>query len=496
MNQCINETVRIIPAIALISLKEPVLHLHECIRGAALMSRNIDEIIQRAETIYNSAKTLLKESFYASSVRPLPYPTYPFIGFKLEKHHIQSSLTNVLENEGLYGTTITHVDLFNGYLREQLAYIQASHDVEFVVGESLEKIPLPYAIADLRDTERVISHLDALDDFVMPNLQRINDDIPNGLYPESRLIKPLALFTAERIDFSINRLEHYTSTNIEHFQNFIIFTNYQRYIDAFLTYGIDLMQNNKDYYAFIGPDNHIIDKKYIKEGIEVLAQMPAYHLKCQDKNGITFINIGVGPSNAKNITDHLAVLRPHGWIMLGHCAGLRHNQCLGDYVLAHAYVREDHVLDDDLPPWVPIPALAEIQIALEEATGKICGEENVRQCLRTGTVITTDDRNWELKTNSVYERFKKARAIAIDMESATIAANGYRLRVPYGTLLCVSDKPIHGEIKLRGMANEFYKKRITQHLQIGLRTVELLKRSGIMKLHSRKLRGFDEPPFR
>ena len=111
-------------------------------------------------------------------------------------------------------------------------------------------------------------------------------------------------------------------------------------------------------------------------------------------------------------------------------------------------------------------------------------------------VITTVDRNWELKTNSVYQRFKKARAIAIDMESATIAANGYRLRVPYGTLLCLSDKPIHGEIKLRGMANEFYKKRITQHLQIGLRTVELLKQSGVMKLHSRKLRGFDEPPFR
>lgn len=478
------------------SLKGPITHLHECIRGASLMSRNIDEIIQRAETIYNSAKILLKDSFHNPSVRPLPYPTYPFVGFKLEKHHIQQSPNNVLVNEGLYGTTITHVDLFNAYLREQLALVQSCHDVEFVVGESLEKIPLPYAVSDLGDTERVIAHLDALNDFVMPNLQRINDDIPNGIYPEHHAIKPLALFTAERIDFSINRLEHYTSTTIDHFQNFIIFTNYQRYVDAFLTYGIDLMKTNKDYYEFVGPDNRAINAKYVKEGAEILTQMPAYHLKCKDKNGITFINIGVGPSNAKNITDHLAVLRPHGWMMLGHCAGLRHNQCLGDYVLAHAYVREDHVLDDDLPPWVPIPALAEMQIALEQATSEICGEENVRQCLRTGTVITTDDRNWELKTNSVYERFKKARAIAIDMESATIAANGYRLRVPYGTLLCISDKPIHGEIKLRGMANEFYKKRITQHLQIGLRAVELLKQSGVMKLHSRKLRGFDEPPFR
>ena len=87
----------------------------------------------------------------------------------------------------------------------------------------------------------------------------------------------------------------------------------------FLNYGIDLMKKNKEYYEFIGPDDRPINTKYTKESPKILAQMPAYHLKCRDKNGITFINIGVGPSNAKNITDHLAVLRPHGWIMLGHC---------------------------------------------------------------------------------------------------------------------------------------------------------------------------------
>ena len=88
-----------------------------------------------------------------------------------------------------------------------------------------------------------------------------------------------------------------------------------------------------------------------------LPQMPAYHLKKKGHAGITMVNIGVGPSNAKTITDHVAVLRPHAWLMLGHCAGLRNSQRLGDYVLAHAYMREDHVLDDDLPVWVPIPAL-------------------------------------------------------------------------------------------------------------------------------------------
>ena len=68
--------------------------------------------------------------------------------------------------------------------------------------------------------------------------------------------------------------------------------------------------------------------------------------------------------------------------------------------------------------------------------------------------------------------------------------------MPYGTLLCVSDKPIHGEIKLRGMANNFYNDRVNQHLKIGLRAIQLIYERGIDSLHSRKLRGFDEPAFR
>jgi AMP nucleosidase len=74
-------------------------------------------------------------------------------------------------------------------------------------------------------------------------------------------------------------------------------------------------------------------------------------------------------------------------------------------------------------------------------------------------------------------RFSQSRAVALDMESATIAANGFRFRVPYGTLLCVSDKPLHGEIELPGMANHFYRERVDQHLRIGMRAVELLRRT-------------------
>jgi AMP nucleosidase len=92
-------------------------------------------------------------------------------------------------------------------------------------------------------------------------------------------------------------------------------------------------------------------------------------------------------------------------------------------------------------------------------------------------------------------RFSQSRAIALDMESATIAANGFRFRVPYGTLLCVSDKPLHGEIKLPGMANQFYRDRVDQHLRIGLRAVDLLRQQRQDQLHSRKLRSFAEVAF-
>ena len=226
--------------------------------------------------------------------------------------------------------------------------------------------------------------------------------------------------------------------------------------------------------------------------------MPAYHLKRPDGDGITLVNIGVGPSNAKTITDHLAVLRPDCWLMLGHCAGLRRSQLLGDYVLAHGYVRDDHVLDQDLPTWVPVPPIAEVQVALQEATEMVTGlhGQDLKTRLRTGTVVTTDNRNWELRFDELFSRLNLARAIAVDMESATVAANGLRFRVPYGTLLCVSDKPLHGELKLSGMANAFYRERVSQHLRVGLETMRLLREQGVDRLHSRKLRGFDEPAFR
>src|SRR5665213_3962065 len=208
------------------------------------------------------------------------------------------------------------------------------------------------------------------------------------------------------------------------------------------------MADGHPYYdSFIEPGNVVTKSKRLGGGTTGnqpprLPQMPAYHLAAPRGRGITMINIGVGPSNAKTITDHVAVLRPHAWLMLGHCAGLRNTQALGDYVLAHGYVREDHVLDGDLPIWIPIPPLAEIQVALEEAVAEVTGLSGfeLKSIMRTGTVASIDNRNWELRDQrEPVQRFSQSRAVALDMESAAIAANGFRFRVPYGTLLCVSD---------------------------------------------------------
>ena len=150
-----------------------------------------------------------------------------------------------------------------------------------------------------------------------------------------------------------------------------------------------------------------------------------------------------------------------------------------------------------LPIEIPIPAIAEVQTALYAAALSVTGEgeDELKKRLRTGTVVTTDDRNWELRYTLSALRFNQSRAVGIDMESATVAAQGYRFRVPYGTLLCVSDKPLHGELKLPGQANAFYERAISQHLRIGIGTLDLLRQEGD-GLHSRKLRSFDEPPLR
>ncbi len=412
---------------------------------------------------------------------------------------------------GRFETTLTRPDLYHSYYLDQFRLLLQNHGVELEVGTSAQPIPVHFSFAEHDHVEGNLSAQRRTlmrDVFDLPDLAAMDDGIANGTYiPKPGDPLPLSLFTGPRVDYSLHRLRHYTGTSPRAFQNFVLFTNYQFYIDEFVRLGhAEMANHDSEYVAFIEPGNVVTRRLGLAaDAADALGlapprlpQMPGYHLVRADNAGITMVNIGVGPANAKTITDHIAVLRPHAWIMLGHCAGLRTSQQLGDYVLAHGYVREDHVLDEELPLWVPIPALAEIQVALEQAVADVTqlDRTELKRIMRTGTVASTDNRNWELlPDNMPQRRFSQSRAVALDMESATIAANGFRFRVPYGTLLCVSDKPLHGEIKLPGMANHFYRERVDQHLRIGIRAIELLRAQGTDQLHSRKLRSFSEVAF-
>src|SRR5262245_26307233 len=471
------------------------------------------QAVEALKALYERNTTFLRDSFLSladsgdENVRYRAY--YPEVGISTASYaHIDTRMSyGHVPAPGQYTTTVTRPDLFESYLIEQLRLLIRNHGVPVTVAESSTPIPLHFAFGEGSYVEASVAERikrPLRDVFDVPDLNGTDDHIANGTFePISGEPLPLAPFTAQRIDYSLHRLSHYTATSPHHFQNFVLFTNYQFYIDEFCVHARELMsKGGRGYSHFIEPGNLITPagESAPQEGSTPsrMPQMPAYHLIKPGHGGITMVNIGVGPSNAKTITDHIAVLRPHAWLMLGHCAGLRNSQQLGDYVLAHAYVREDHVLDDDLPVWVPIPALAEVQVALESAVAEVTGFAgfDLKRIMRTGTVATIDNRNWELRDQrGPVQRLSQSRAIALDMESATIAANGFRFRVPYGTLLCVSDKPLHGELKLPGMASDFYKRQVAQHLTIGIRAVEKLADMPLERLHSRKLRNFSETAF-
>ncbi len=468
------------------------------------------DAVARLRELYDEATDFLVTHFLTltdgSQPRARYRAFYPELRLTIVNHSkVDSRLSfGHVSHPGSYAATITRPDLFQTYLEAQIGLLIRNHGVPVTVGISETPIPVHFAVAtrpDLAVPQEGVLGFSLRDVFDVPDLTTVNDDIVNGVAsPMPDGTQYLSAFTAQRIDYSLARLQHYTATKAEHFQNFVLFTNYQFYVDEFEAFARRVLEDPASgYTAFVAPGN-----QEITQGQEPLTplpkmpQMPAYHLKRAHGQGITLVNIGVGPSNAKTATDHIAVLRPHAWLMVGHCAGLRNGQSLGDFVLAHAYLREDHVLDDDLPVWVPIPALAEVQVALQEAVAEVTQLEGyeLKRIMRTGTVATIDNRNWELRDQSgPVHRLSLSRAVALDMESATIAANGFRFRVPYGTLLCVSDKPLHGELKLPGMATDFYRTQVANHLLIGIRAMEKLREMPLERIHSRKLRSFNETAF-
>jgi AMP nucleosidase len=276
--------------------------------------------------------------------------------------------------------------------------------------------------------------------------------------------KKLFLFGPERMALSIDRLEHYTGTAADNFQRYVLLTNYAWHVEEF----------RSALPGCVGPDS---------DG----RQMPAWHYRQPGRAGVSIVNIGVGPSNAKTLTDHLAVLRPDLVMMIGHCAGLRNHQNVGDLVLATAFMRDDRVLDDLLPLSVPVISnYALNNLLLSELQGRGLPS-------RTGIVFTTANRNWELHLSAVEDWLRVSRALAVDMESATVAANGFRYRIPTATLLAVSDKPLHALPKLNADAQEFYSATRRQHVEIAIAVTDKVRRLYPGGLPTADLRSPDEP---
>ncbi len=221
---------------------------------------------------------------------------------------------------GTYSVTVTQPAAFRGYLLEQLRPLMHDYTVTVEVGVSEQNIPYPYVVDqgdELAGSGITAAQLARV--FPSTDLSAATDNIADGLYDWDRAeVLPLALFDAARVDFSLRRLVHYTGSDWRHVQPWILLTNYHRYVDQFISHGLEQLRDDPRFVRMVLPGNVVIEKGMDHGETQALVasvvwhryQMPAYHLIAADGDGVTLVNIGVGPSNAKNITDHLAVLRP------------------------------------------------------------------------------------------------------------------------------------------------------------------------------------------
>ena len=161
---------------------------------------------------------------------------------------------------GRFETTLTRPDLYREYYLEQFSLLLQNHQVELEIGTSTQPIPVHFSFAEHDHVEGNMSaerRMRMRDVFDLPDLAAMDDGIANGTFEaKAGEAQPLSLFTAPRVDYSLHRLRHYTGTAPEHFQNFVLFTNYQFYIDEFIKLGHAQMADaHGEYEAFVEPGN-------------------------------------------------------------------------------------------------------------------------------------------------------------------------------------------------------------------------------------------------
>tara|TARA_Y100000782_G_scaffold109356_1_gene134167 strand:- start:5047 stop:5820 length:774 start_codon:yes stop_codon:yes gene_type:complete len=246
-----------------------------------------------------------------------------------------------------------------------------------------------------------------------------------------------------------NWLPRYTGTKIEDFGDYILLTNFDNYVEKFA----EIM------------------------GGEVMGEDKA--MPNATKDGLSIINFSMGSPNAATIMDLLSAKMPKAVLFLGKCGGLKKKNKIGDIVLPLAAIRGEGTSNDYFPPEVPaLPAFT-----LQRAVSHTVREYNLDYW--TGTVYTTNRRVWEhdLKFK---EYLREVRAMAIDMETATIFSVGFFNRIPTGALLLVTDQPmIPSGVKTTDSDNNVTRNFVETHVKIGIDSLLEIKNEGRSVRHLR-----------
>ncbi|MDG2464401.1 MAG: AMP nucleosidase [Crocinitomicaceae bacterium] len=246
-----------------------------------------------------------------------------------------------------------------------------------------------------------------------------------------------------------NWLPRYTGEKLENFGSYILLCNFQNYVNQFAEdFGVEVIGIGKP-------------------------------MRCATAEGITIINFGMGSASAATCMDLLSAIKPKAVLFLGKCGGLKKKNKVGDFVLPIAAIRGEGTSDDYLPAEVPaLPAFA-----LQKAISTTIRDHSLDYW--TGTCYTTNRRVWE-HDDKFKKYLKRVRAMAIDMETATIFTVGFANQIPTGALLLVSDQPMTPEgVKTDASDTTVTANYVSHHLQIGIDSLKQLINNGNTVKHLR-----------
>lgn len=246
-----------------------------------------------------------------------------------------------------------------------------------------------------------------------------------------------------------NWLPRYTGVPVEDFGKYILLTNFDNYVAKFAEW----------------------------HNVEIFGQDKA--MQCATADGITIINFSMGSANAATIMDLLTAVMPKAVLFLGKCGGLKKKNNLGDFVLPIAAIRGEGTSNDYFPPEVPaLPAFT-----LQRAVSSMIRDHGMDYW--TGTVYTTNRRVWE-HDQKFKEYLRTVRAMAIDMETATLFSVGFANKIPTAALLLVSDQPMIPQgVKTSESDSKITKSFVDEHIKIGIESLKEIRNEGRSVRHLR-----------